>query len=435
MPDGPVWRNWGRNQVCQPAAEELPYSELEVIEAVRRARRTGQRVKVTGSGHSFTDIACTDGRLVAVDCLDRMVAVDEESRTVTVEAGMTIRTLNAQLAERGLALENMGDIDRQTVAGAISTGTHGTGVRYGGMPTMVRGLELVTAEGEVLRCSAEEEPEVFHCARVGLGALGIVTKVTLQCVPAYNLHHVVRPGRLDEVVVELADAVDAHDHFEFYWLPHTDSCTTIANDRTDEPAQPKSAYKTWRAEVFYPNYVFGALTTLGRLLPSRVPRLAEIIASGAGGTDLVNRSDLVFTSTRLMRFTEMEYGIPREHAIEAVLGIRDLIEDHGLVVSLPVEVRFLAGDDVPLSMAHGRESCFVAVHLVRGVRYEEYFEAVEELMNRFDGRPHWGKLHFQTRATLAPRYPEWDRFRALRARLDPQGVFANAYLDRVLGPV
>lgn len=437
MPDRDehVWRNWGRNQTCRPAAVELPSSELEVVEAVARASAAGQRVKVVGSGHSFTDIACTDGRMLSVDLLDRVVSVDEAATTVTVEAGMTIRRLNQELAERGLALENMGDIDRQTVAGAIATGTHGTGVRYGGLPALVRGLEMVTASGEVLRCSQDEEPEIFHCARVGLGSLGVVTKVTLQCVPAFALHHVERPRRLDDVLDDLDDAVAGNDHYEFYWLPHTDSCSIIANNRTDESLRTKSAYKTWRAEVFFPNYFFGALVAAGKLVPSQIPRIAGFVSSTLGGTDLVNQSNRVFTSTRTLRFAEMEYGIPREHAAEAVVAVRDAIEDEGLSVSFPVEVRFLAADDVPLSMAYGRETCFVAVHLARGVPYEPYFGAVEAVMNRFDGRPHWGKLHFQTAATLATRYPEWERFRAVRTRLDPDGVFTNAYLDRVLGSV
>ena len=237
MRDGHAWRNWGRTQRCEPAAVETPASELEVREAIRRARAAGQTVKVVGSGHSFTDIACTDGRMLTLDALNRVVSVDEATRRVTVEAGMTIQRLNEELALRGLALPNLGDIDRQSFAGAIATATHGTGARFGGLATFVRGLQMVTADGEQLRCSADEEPEVFHVARVGLGALGVVTEVTLQCVPAFTLHHVEAPHPVDEVLADLDRYVDSNEHFEFYWLPHTDQCATIENNRTDERAE------------------------------------------------------------------------------------------------------------------------------------------------------------------------------------------------------
>lgn len=429
------WQNWGRNQACRPAAFERPASLLEVVEAVGRARTAGQTVKVVGGGHSFTDAACTDGRLLSIEHLDRVVSVDEEAGLVTVEAGMSIRRLNQELAMRGLALQNLGDIDRQSVAGALATGTHGTGAAFGALPTFVEGLELVTAAGETLTCSANEEAEVLHCARVGLGALGVVTKVTLRCVPAFNLHHLEQPRRLPDVLAELDDQVAANDYFEFYWLPHTSSCATIANNRTNEPVQEKSAYKRWRAEVFFPNVFFGALVAAGRVSKQRIPRYAATVAKSLGRTELINRSERIFISTRLIRFVEMEYSIPRERAAEAVLAVQRLIEDEGHLVSFPIEVRFVAADDVPLSMANGRDSCFIAVHMARGVPHEAYFRGVERIMTALDGRPHWGKLHFQTAAELAPRYPEWDRFRECRARLDPDARFANAYLDRVLGPV
>jgi L-gulonolactone oxidase len=434
MGDEHVWRNWGRTQRCGPAALESPRSELEVVEAIGRARAARQRVKVVGGGHSFTDIACTDGRMLSLDLLDRVVDVDEVGLTVTVEAGMTIHRLDQELAARDLALPNLGDIDRQTIAGAIATATHGTGATFGGLATFVRGLELVTADGDVLRCSATDDAELFHAARVGLGALGVVTKVTLACVPAFNLHHIERRHHLDEVLDDLDSWVDGNEHFEFYWLPHTDYCATIANNRTDEPVRHKGAYKRWRAEVFFPNYFFGAVVRLGRAAPSLIPRLNDMVAGGVGTTELVDRSDRILVSTRLVKFAEMEYAIPREHARDAVRGVRDVIDAAGLHVSFPIEVRFTAPDDIPLSTASGRDTCYVAVHMARGVDYEQYFRGVEALMNTFDGRPHWGKLHYQNAATLEPRYPQWGRFQTVRGKLDPEGRFSNAYLDRVLGP-
>ncbi|HZP30366.1 MAG TPA: D-arabinono-1,4-lactone oxidase, partial [Acidimicrobiia bacterium] len=299
--------------------------------------------------------------------------------------------------------------------------------------TFVRGLELVTADGELLRCSPDEEPEVFHCARVNLGALGIVTKVTLQCVPAFRLHALEQPAALPDVLDRLDGLVEGNDHFEFYWLPHTERCSTKENNRTTEAVRRKDRLHTWRDEILLPNAVFGAACWIGRAVPDRIPAIAGWLAGTVGRLELVDRSDRIFCSPRLVHFVEMEYAIPRRHAAEAVLAVRDLIDDRGLRISFPIEVRFVAADDIPLSTAHGRESCYIAVHVHAGAEYEPYFRGVEAIMDRFEGRPHWGKLHFQTAATLATRYPEFGRFLAVRDRLDPDRRFANEYLDRVLG--
>jgi L-gulono-1,4-lactone dehydrogenase len=428
------WRNWGRNQTCEPAAVERPTSELEVVEAVQAAAMAGQTVKVVGRGHSFTDIACTTGRLLHIDDLDRVIAVDREAGTVTVEAGIALWKLNHELAVRGLALPNLGDIDRQTLAGALSTGTHGTGARFGGLATFVRGMEIVTATGEVLRCSPLEEPEVFACARVGLGALGVVTKYTLQCQPAFRLHSLEKPRSLDSLLADFDEIIDANEHVDSYWWPHTDVCTVKTNNRTAEPVRVKSAYKMWRDQVLLSNYVFGAVCALGKVRPQAVPQLMRFTASQLGKTELVDQSYRVFCSPRLVRFVEMEYALPRVEIVKTLLRIRELIDGEGLRVAFPVELRVTAADDIPLSTANGRESAYIAVHLPSGISFEPYFRGVEAIMDDVGGRPHWGKMHFQTAATLEPRYPEWGRFRAVRAKLDPDGRFRNAYLDRVLGP-
>lgn len=435
MRDRNRWRNWGRNQSCTPAAVEQPESELEVAEAVCRARRAGQTVKVAGAGHSFTDIACTEGRLLHLDRLDRVVAVDAEARAVTVEGGIPLWKLNEELARRGLALPNLGDIDRQSISGAIATSTHGGGKRFGGLATFVTGLELVTADGETLRCSPTEEPEVFGCARVGLGALGVVTKATLRCDPAFRLHSVEKPRPLDALVDDLDEIVDGNEHIDCYWFPHTDVATVKVANRTEEPLRPRRAWKAWRDDILLANYTFGALCTVGRLRSSLVPRMMRRVAKGLGKTEVVDASHRVLCSTRLVRFVEMEYAIPRAELGKTLLRVRDLIEGEGLAVDFPLELRVAAADDIPLSTAHGRETGYLAVHLSAGRPFDRYFEGVEAIMDEIGGRPHWGKMHYQSAETLAPRYSEWARFQAVRSRLDPDGVFRNPYLDRVLGPV
>ncbi|MGZ8734659.1 MAG: D-arabinono-1,4-lactone oxidase [Acidimicrobiia bacterium] len=428
------WRNWGGNQRCDPAVIDEPASVDDVVELVRAARVAGQRVKAVGAGHSFTDAACTTGRLVTLKRLDRIIRHDPERLTVTVEAGIRLFDLNRELDERGLALANLGDIDRQTIAGALGTGTHGTGRGFGGLATFVRELEIVTADGQVLRCSADEEPEIFHCARVSLGALGIITRYTLQCVPAFRLRMEERPYSVDEVVESFAEMVAANEHVDGYWWPYADVCTLKCSNRTDDPVQVRSPYKQWRGDMLFGNYIYGTLVDLGRIRSSLVPGIMRWVAGGIGRSWKVDWSPNVFCARRLVPFVEMEYGIPEADLPEALLRVRALVERERLTVDMPVELRVAAADDIPLSMASGRTTAYLAVHASAGRPCEQYFRGVEEIMDSYGGRPHWGKMHFQTAATLGPRYPEWDRFQALRAELDPEGRFANAYTDRVLGP-
>jgi L-gulonolactone oxidase len=274
---------------------------------------------------------------------------------------------------------------------------------------------------------------VFDAARVGLGALGMLSTVTLQCVPAFRLHAVEEPMLVDDVLTNLDELVEGHDHFEFFWVPHTRWALTKRNRRTDEPAQPKSRVKGWVDDILVPNVAFGAMCRIGRRRPDWIPRLAKMIPS-SGRVEYTDRSDKVFTSPRLVHFLEMEYAIPREAVPEALGRVRTLVDQLGIPLSFPVEVRVTAGDDIPLSTAHGRETGYIAVHVYKGTPFDAYFTGVEGIMDTYGGRPHWGKMHFQSHETLPPRYPGWDRFQTVRARLDPAGRFANPYLDRVLGP-
>jgi FAD-linked oxidoreductase len=428
-----TWRNWARNQQCEPAAVYRPVTEEQLAQIVKRAAADGERVKAVGAGHSFTGIALTDGRMVKPDSYGEVLSADVERGMVTVQSGIQLSRLNEELEALGLAMENLGDIAYQSIAGAISTATHGTGARFGGLATQVAGLRIIAGDGSVIECSEEREPEVFRAARVGLGALGVISAVTLKCVPAFNLRAVEMPIRVDEVLESLEEHIRENEHFEFFWVPHTGWALTKRNNRTDDPLAPRGRWQELRDDYLLTNFTFGALARLGRLRPSLIPRLVRIVPGG-GRLEYVDKGYRVFASPRLIRFYEMEYAIPAQAATEALNRVREYIKRSGLKISFPVEVRFAAADDIPLSTASGRDTCYIAVHVFEGTHYQQYFEGVEHIMNDYDGRPHWGKLHFQTAATLTTRYPEWDAFQQVRARLDPKGVFSNPYLERVLGP-
>ncbi|MDQ6840583.1 MAG: FAD-binding protein [Actinomycetota bacterium] len=427
-----VWSNWSGTATCHPASVEWPVTTADMARVVRTARRRGQRVKAVGSGHSFTPIAATDGVQVRLGRHRRILDIDRERATVTAEAGVRLRSLAETLAARGLALSNLGDVAVQSLAGAIPTGTHGTGARYGGLATQVLALELVLADGSVVNTSPEEEPELFDAARLGLGALGLISTVTLQCVPAFDLHAIEDRADLDSVLTSLDDNVAAHDHYEWFWVPHTRRVRTKVNDRTDQPPGGRGRVREWWERMVLENVVFGALCRADRLIPALTHRLAPVVASG-GRREWVERSDRVFTSPRRVHFVEMEYALPRDRLRGVIDALYDVVDD--LDVAFPVEVRFAAADDVALSTAHGRASAYVAVHQYRGMAYRAWFEAAEAIFIEAEGRPHWGKMHTRDAASLASLYPKWEAFGAVRRTVDPDGLWSNAYLDRVLGPV
>lgn len=432
---GGEWRNWTGDEGCRPRAIEHPQSIEQIADAIERAADAGRRVRVAGAGHSFSDIACSDGTLISLDRFGKLVDVDRDSGLVRVQGGITIAALSAGLAEHGLALENLGDIDVQSIAGAISTATHGTGAGLRNIPSQVHELTLVLADGSTLVCSPERDPDLLRAARVGLGALGVIAEVTLRCVPSFTLCGIDEPAPLEETLDRFSELADANEHFELFVFPHCDVALTRTNNRTDEPPRPRGRAAAWANDILLTNHAFGAFCALGRVLPSQIPRINRLVTKLAGSSRRIDRSDRIFASPRLVRFTEMEYALPRERTPEAVRAVMELIERRGFAVPFPIEVRTVAPDDAMLSTAYGRESGFVAVHMYRGMEWRPYFEVVERIMSELGGRPHWGKRHFQTAATLRPRYPEWDTFQALRARLDPDGRFANAWTDRVLGPV
>jgi len=423
--------NWAGNQRCLPTGVHEPRFTDEVVAVVRAAAAAGERVKVIAGAHSFTDTAMTDGHLLSLDGMNRVLAV--EGTDVTVQAGIRLRHLNDELFDRGLALPNLGDINVQSIAGAASTATHGTGATLGNLATNIVGMELVAGDGSVLRIDETNEPELLRVARVSLGALGIITEVTLRCVPAFNLRAVETIEPLADILADFGGVMRSTDHVEFFWTPGARRCVLKRNSRTDEPARPQPKLAYVRDKWITENLAFGLVCRVGRRFPTMAPKVGKLVASVAAERELVDRSDHIFSSPRHVRFLEMEYGIPFDAVPEALGRIGDLASRLPFPPLFPIEVRSSAGDDIPLSTANGRDSGWIAVHQYIGTPYESYFQGVEQIMDDYDGRPHWGKLHYQDASMLAGRYPEWDTFASWRAKLDPAGTFRNTYLDRVLG--
>jgi FAD-linked oxidoreductase len=429
----PRWQNWAGNQTAAPRRELTPRSAAEVAAAVTEAGRDGLTVRMTGSGHSFTPVALTDGVLLRPDGLRAVRSVDPAAGQVTVEAGARLRVLNEYLRGQGLALQNMGDIQEQTVAGAIQTGTHGTGRDLGGIAAQVTGLELVRADGELVSCSAEQDGKLFQAARIGLGALGVLTAVTFRVVPAFLLTAREEPMPWAEVITRLDELTSDNEHFEFYWFPHTDGCLTKRNNRAAGPARPLPGWRYRLDDEFLSNTVFGLTCRLGQRYPGTIPAINGMAARALGARQYTDTSHRVFTSPRRVRFKEQEYAVPREQLAAVLAEVRALFARRDWRISFPIEVRVAPPDDIWLSTAYGRATGYIAIHVFHQAPHEDYFREVEAVMTAVGGRPHWGKMHSRDAAYLRGVYPEFADFVALRDELDPARRFSNSYLDQVLG--
>jgi L-gulono-1,4-lactone dehydrogenase len=432
-----TWQNWACTASADPARRYWPRTADAIADAVREAALAGLPVRALGSGHSFTAAAATSGAALELSNWTGVICADTDSGLVTVRSGTTLRSLNSALDALGLALPNLGDIDAQTIAGAISTGTHGTGARIGGLATRVASLDLVLADGTLVSCSAEQRPDLFSAARVSLGALGVIATVTLRCVPAFTLAADERPMPLEEVTARFEEFAAGNDHFEFFWFPYGKKALVKRNNRIaakDEHVPPRMPgwRRVWEYEVLE-NGAFGAMCRTGRAIPRLIKPLNRLAAAAMSKRSYSGPSHSVFVTPRRVRFVESEYAVPRDAVLDVLAELRRCVPRLADPVMFPVEVRVAAADDIWLSTAYGRNTAYVAIHQYAGLPYREYFRLFESITAAADGRPHWGKMHTLDAERLSARYPRFADFRRLRDELDPDRRFANPYLDEVLG--
>ncbi len=428
-----TWQNWAGTASADPVRRAWPRSTEEIASAVMSAAKDGLTVRALGSGHSFTPAAATSGVALDLSTWSGIIGADLESGLVTVRSGTTIRDLNAALDALGLAMANLGDIDAQTVSGAISTGTHGTGARLGGLATQVAGLQVVLADGSAVECSATERPDLFNAARISIGALGVLSTVTLQCVPAFTLAADERPMPVEEVLDRFGEFTAGNDHFEFYWFPYGKNALVKRNNRTPPYPPPLPGWRRFLEYEVMENAAFGALCRTGRAMPATIKPLNRLAAATLSRRSYSAPSHEVFVTPRRVRFVESEYAVPRESLVDVLTqlgaGVARLVHP----VMFPVEVRVAARDDVWLSTAYGRDSAYVAIHQYVGLPYREYFQLFESIVAAVGGRPHWGKMHTRDAAYLGRAYPRFADFLRVRNEVDPERRFANQYLTQVFG--
>ena len=388
-----TWSNWSGRVHCEPRDVVQPASERAIADAVRDAAAAGRSVRVAGSGHSFTPLVATDGTLLSLDDWHGIDAIDATHFRATIRAGSKIASLGEPLRVHGMGLANQGDVDVQAIAGALSTGTHGTGVKLGSLSSQIRGLRIVTASGEIAKCDAEHDPDLLEAARVSLGSLGVMSDATLQLVPAYRLHEREWKVGIEECLAELADRVARHRHFEFFWYPHRDYAEMKTLDPTNAEPDAMEHHKGER----------------------------------------IDWSDRIFPSVRDLRFNEMEYSVSAASGPACFAAVRARMKTKHADVLWPVEYRTVAADPGWLSPMHGRDTVAISIHQDAKLPCDEFFADVESVFREHGGRPHWGKIHNLRARDLAPLYPMWERFLDVRKRLDPRGVFLNDHLRELFG--
>jgi L-gulono-1,4-lactone dehydrogenase len=449
-----TWQNWAGTATAEPARRYWPRTVTAIADAVKDAAAAGLTVRALGSGHSFTPAAATSGAALDLSGWTGVESADVSSGLVTVRSGTTIRALNAVLDALGLAMPNLGDIDAQTISGAISTGTHGTGAALGGLATFVDEMQIVLADGSLVACSATRSPELFAAARVGLGAFGVISSVTLRCVPSFVLAADERPMSFSEVTSRFDEFAADNDHFEFYWFPYGRNALVKRNNRISTapaggtgraphgespgespvgaPPGMTSFRRFWEYEVME-NAAFGALCRTGRAMPSLIKPLNRLAAATLSNRSYSAASHEVFVTPRRVRFVESEYAVPREALLDVLAELRAAVPRLAAPVMFPVEVRVAAADDIWLSTAYGRDTAYIAIHQYVGLPYQEYFRLFASITASAGGRPHWGKMHTLRAERLSELYPRFADFLGVRDEIDPEGRFSNSYLEQVFG--
>jgi L-gulonolactone oxidase len=428
---GRRFTNWGKTHSCDPIDRHGPYSDDEIASLVVGAAKRGETVKVTGAGHSWSDIAMTEGRLLKLDRMQKVLAIDPEAGTVTVQAGIRLCQLNEALAAHGLALPILGSIAEQSAAGVVSTGTHGSSLRWGNLSSLVTGLKMVTGTGEVVQLESGDER--LDAARVGLGALGVLTELTLKVVPAFVLEEDLSVISFEQAIETMYSVARIEEFVKWYWLPHTERVAVFRYRAVPGPGRI-SPLGQWLDEHLLNKWAFTGILAGGAALPISIAPLNRVVGQAyfRPGTKR-GRSDHLFCRAMPPVHREAEWSVPAAEGPRAFEALRDVIRATGVRVNFIQEVRFVKGDAGWLSPAHGRDSCQVGAYVGHTREADAFLDAFGAVMKERRARPHWGKEHRVNARYLRSVYPKFEVFRRLRDELDPDRVFDNAFLARVFG--
>jgi len=410
------WRNWSGSVTAKPAAIERPRDEAELQALVMQAAK----VRVVGAGHSFMPLCATDGLLLQLGDLEDDLTVAEDGRSVWAPAGWPISKLTEALWAKGFSLINQGDIDKQAIAGAVSTATHGTGRTLGSLATAAEAFRLVLAGGDVVECDRTREPELFEAARLSLGMLGVVTRIRLKVLPAYRLKETIWRQSLSKTFEEWDALADAHRHVEFFHFPYSEhvNMKTLDVVEAGESAPPGELEDT----------VFQAVCDLAAAWPRTAPTLQRMLTRAIRSSERAGPAGRIFPSERAVRFEEMEYEIPAAAGPDALKAAMQLVRDRRWPIIFPFEFRTVAADDIWLSPMNGRDCVSISFHQYAKMPWREAFAGVEQVFQAAGGRPHWAKRHTLTSADVLRLYPDAPKWGAVRKRVVPGAKFLNDHL-------
>ncbi len=422
--------NWGKTYECKPSAILYPKSNEETVEIIQQANKEGRKVRVIGSGHSWTDLVPTNDILISLDAYQGIIETDHQQMTATVKAGSKLHSIFSALQHEEMALANQGDIDVQSLAGAFTSGTHGTGRDFGILATFIEEITLVKGNGELITCSETNHPELFSAARVSLGALGIITEMKIKTTKNFKLEYISKGGTLEDVMVNFDNYIQSNRNFEFYWFPFTGLVQMKLVNETDDPIR-SGGFMRELNDIFVENIGYGALSELSKNWAWWTPRFSKFSADYVPKGRWVNWSHKIFATKRWVRFREMEYSIPRNHFENCMNEIVQTIHDKKFRVHMPMEVRYVKADDIMISPANGRDSVYMAVHQYIGMEYKEYFTTIEKIFLKYEGRPHFGKMNTLAYDGFKSAHPHWNQFISIRNECDPQQVMINPYLKGI----
>lgn len=426
-------KNWAGNVEINPTTIAYPKTESEIQNLVSKAVNENAKIRVIGSGHSFTALCQTKQILVSLDEYQGLVSVNKEKNQATVKGGTKLSTLGEILFKEGLAMENLGDIDAQSIAGTISTGTHGTGTSFGTISTQVIKIKLINGKGEIQVCSPTQNPELFKASQVSLGALGIIIEITLQCVPSYKLLIDNNKESLQTVLSSIDERNTQNRNFEYYWFPYTNTTWTKTTNIAESGEPDKDNILNYLSELLLENYSFKALCEFARIFPSKNKLVSQIIAQSAPTMKKLSLSHKVYATMRLVKFTEMEYNVPAEAYQDVMKEIIKVVNSGKFAIHFPIENRWVKKDDIFMSPAYERDSAYIACHVYNKKDNSAYFKALEDIFRAYGGRPHWGKMNSITQKDVVDLYPKFAKFNKIRNEQDPDKIFTNAYLEKLIG--
>jgi FAD-linked oxidoreductase len=424
-------QNWGRSQSFQAGQVLYPASEEEILTILSNATFNKKNVRTIGSGHSWTGLIVTNDILISLDRWQGITEVDPNGKWVEVRSGTKLLKLGNDLWSMGYSMENLGDIDVQSIAGALNTGTHGTGRDFGTLATQIHSITIALPTGELVEVSETENKDLFKAAQISLGALGVITRYKLKVVKAFVLQYTSKLGKIKDAVENFDKYNNEYRNYEFYWFPYTDEVQLKLVSETEKPIQDGGFMRDFN-DVVIENLGYFLLSEYSRTHKKFYKPFSKFSARGVPKGTWRNHSNKIFATKRWVRFKEMEYNVPKERFQECITEIMETIHKRDFRVHMPLEIRYVKADDIMISPANGRDAVYMAVHQYNGMDYLEYFKTIEEIFWKYDGRPHYGKMNTMKKDQFANTYANWSKFSQIQKSCDPNGVMLNDYLRSIL---